>query len=656
MNDEIRLDPEQRAAVDHDKGACCVPCGPGSGKTRVVTARVERLLRAGVPASEIFACTFTKNAAREMLRRIRARYGSDGVRGIWCGTFHALCSRVLRQLPDHEWRAQRTEEFLIVDEDRSMSVFKQAVREVKFVQGEQKDWEKGYPWKEKRSLLSLAKQEGKTPDDLEDDQDKDIWRVYDEKLRAGNAFDFDDLLVVCARLFEGPAGKTWRSRFRYVLVDEYQDTNMVQYRIASALSKGHGNLMVVGDADQSIYGFRGADFRNILRFQEDFPGAKQIVVHQNYRSTANIVRACQAIIEKNEERIPKVMVTDAPPGELVAIEQYRDPEHEARWVAEQLRERVVKQHVELKELAVLYRNRRQSRLIEHQMVDLGYPYRVVGAHKFYERQEIKDCLGWLRMFAAPTSDEDFRRAIQRPSRKIGERTIDKVSLTARRCGLSLWDAAVGLVDGSLENERRIDGGQLDRLRSFIGQVEHGRQRLEEGHVSLVDWARVELEPVRADYEDPPKDDKKKDPGEEERRQHGENIRELYEAIGSYERRSRENDEPVTLFGYLDEVACMTDKDEDKGGNRVSLLTVHASKGLEFDYVWLIGCDDRRMPAKMNTTPGEERRVMYVACSRARKELRISWAQRRADGQFGYVECGPSMYIGDIPEDVCVRHW
>lgn len=642
----IRLDPEQQAAVDHQDGPCIVASGPGSGKTRIITSRVERLLREGVPPERLFVTTFTNMAATEMLSRISKRIGRR-TRGIWCGTFHGLCVRILRAIETDVQRAGRTRTFSILDAERSRSVFKTCVLQVaeeSFSPTEYDEWEKSFDLRLARETLSLAKQEGKAPDDVKDEFDRRVWLEYDEALGTMDCFDFDDLLVVTARYLETEEAAAWRSRFRYVLVDEYQDTNGVQVRIAKALAS-NGNLFACSDLDQSLYSWRGADPTNVLRFATEFLGAKQLIVPTNYRSTSNIVTACQAIIERNEARIPKVMKSVGAPGEPVVIRVYTEGHLEACGVGNELAI-AAREKVPLSELAVLYRTRRQSRVFEEQVRGLGLPYRVVGAARFYERSEVMDCVSWLRIIAFPVSDVDFVRAVCAPPRKIARKTLAKLTRMARENHLSVWDTAEAVTRGTLpfpENKKGI-------LSGFLTYLSHRKEMLEVGGAPLVDWVAETLQEAGIKHYYETHGDAK------DREERPGNVDEVVSAVMQYAERAREKEETPTIAGYLDEVAALSAFDDASkdAKERVSLLTIHAAKGLEFERVWLVGCEAGKMPSVRSTTPAqleEERRCMFVACSRAKRRLTISYAKARGNRAYGYVKCDPSPFLYDIPPEV-----
>lgn len=645
----LHLDAEQTAAVEHEGGPCIVASGPGSGKTRIVTMRVERLLRSGVKPERMFVSTFTRKASGEMLARIKNRLGSEAIRGMWCGTFHGLCVRLLRALPEDVYRIGRTHEFNISDETRSKAAFRDSVREVlreRFRPEDAKAYEDAYDFKEERSKLSLMKQEGIKPDDLGADREIDqaVWLRYDAKLAAADSFDFDDLLVATALFLESKHAMAWREMFQHVIVDEYQDTNLVQYRIVKVLAMATRNLFVVLDRDQELYAFRGADYRNLLRLREDFKDVREIVIPTNYRSTRNIVEACQGIIEHNQDRIPKVMRTDKAPGPPVVIDEYSDGETEAWNVSEQIR-KLVRKEVPLSELAVLYRNRSQSRVFEQQMIQLAIPYRVVGTHRFYDREEVKDTIAWLRTIAYPKSDYDFKRAAQSPPKKLGKKLLDVLDLFSRKRGVSMSEGATAVV---AEESDEFTANQREYLRSFIGVCRLRAEELETNRGSLATWVKDTIDRSGLlDYYESHGD-------KVEREEKPLNIKEVIEAVAAYEKRQRDDGREPTLLGYLDEVACISEQDErkDDGANRVALLTIHAAKGLEFDFVWLVGCEVGRMPSAKAMTLAEiegERRVMYVACSRAKRSLHVSYAMARTVHGRGFVRCAPSPFLDEIPE-------
>ena len=621
----LELNPAQRRAVEHPGGPLLVLAGAGSGKTRVLTARIAHLIRAGsVRPDRIFAVTFTNKAAGEMRERVASLLGADP-RGLWIGTFHSLSARLLRREAPLLGFGPN---FTIYDEDDSQALLKRML--------EQRELSpKAFPPRALHSLISGAKNRMLTPEEYLASADTpltrvaaDCYRDLGEALLRANAMDFDDLLLFPLRLFrEHPERLAWwQGRFDHVLVDEFQDTNAAQYRLVRALAQRHGNLCVVGDDDQAIYGWRGADVRHMLAFQNDFPGTTLIKLEQNYRSTQIILDAANGVIAENRERLGKTLFTAVPGGTPVVLLTAADERDEAEWVAGELASQAEHSDLPYEAMAVLYRTNAQSRPLEEAFRMRGVPYRLVGAVSFYERREVKDLLAYLRLIANPADDQAFSRVANVPRRGIGDTSLTLLAETARRWGKPLLETAraadrvEGLRPGLRETLRNF-ASLVDRLRDAVGTADPA--------------TALETVILRIGY----------DPWLAEEGVEGverlENVRELVAGAAAWAEvaeatgEGEGDDGSGTLIErYLTQSALVTPTDEFGGAGAagVTLLTVHMAKGLEWPIVALTGLEDGLFPlARTAGEPGgleEERRLCYVGLTRARERLYLSWARTR----------------------------
>jgi ATP-dependent DNA helicase UvrD/PcrA len=621
----LELNPAQCRAVEHPGGPLLVLAGAGSGKTRVLTARIAHLIRAGgVRPDRIFAVTFTNKAAGEMRERVASLLGADP-RGLWIGTFHSLSARLLRREAPLLGFGPN---FTIYDEDDSQALLKRML--------EQRDLSpKAYPPRALHALISGAKNRMLTPEEYLASADTplsrvaaDCYRDLGEALLRANAMDFDDLLLFPLRLFrEHPERLAWwQGRFDHVLVDEFQDTNAAQYRLVRALAQRHGNLCVVGDDDQAIYGWRGADVRHMLAFQNDFPGTTLIKLEQNYRSTQIILDAANGVIAENRERLGKTLFTAVPGGTPVVLLTAADERDEAEWVAGELASQAEHSDLPYEAMAVLYRTNAQSRPLEEAFRMHGVPYRLVGAVSFYERREVKDLLAYLRLIANPADDQAFSRVANVPRRGIGDTSLTLLAETARRWGKPLLEAAraadrvEGLRPGLRETLRNF-ASLVDRLRDAVGTADPA--------------TALETVILRIGY----------DPWLAEEGVEGverlENVRELVAGAAAWAEVAEATGEGegddgggTLIERYLTQSALVTPTDEFGGAGAagVTLLTVHMAKGLEWPIVALTGLEDGLFPlARTAGEPGgleEERRLCYVGLTRARERLYLSWARTR----------------------------
>ncbi len=628
-----QLNPAQRAAVEHGGGPLLILAGAGSGKTRVLAYRIAYLIRVGgVRPQQLLAVTFTNKAAREMLERVERLLGGPLARGIWIGTFHHICSRLLRR---HGERVGLPRNFVIYDADDQLTL----VREVLDTLGLE---ERRFPPALLLGMISKAKDEAIGPaeyaaraENFYEEIAGRVYAAYQAALRERGAVDFDDLLLETLRLFEEAPEvlREYQERFRHILVDEYQDTNRAQYRIVGALAARHRNLCVVGDDDQSIYGWRGADIRNILDFERDYPDATVIKLEQNYRSTRRILAGAWEVIQHNPHRHQKRLWTDNPEGEPIGIYEAFDGHDEARFVAETIR----RHHEEgraYREVAVLYRTNAQSRLFEEQLLRAGIPYQVVGGVRFYERREVKDVLAYLRLAHNPLDVVSLRRVVNVPRRGIGDVTLGRLEAFAARRGTSLLEAMA-----SPEALAELPRAAARAVAEFAGLVERLRDRAD--RVPAGDL--IEQTIAESGYREMLERE-----GTEEAYSRLENLRELVTVAREFAATSGEE----SLEAFLQHLALITDIDTwQEQADRVSLMTLHSAKGLEFPVVFLVGLEEGIFPhARTVEEEGgleEERRLCYVGMTRAKERLYITYARQRM--VFGAMRPGvPSRFVDEIP--------
>ena len=646
----LALNPQQDAAVRHPGGPLLVLAGAGSGKTRVLTARIAHLIRErGVAPSRIFAVTFTNKAAGEMRARVAALLGADP-RGLWIGTFHALSARLLRR---EATLLGFGPNFTIYDQDDSESFIKRLLEQ----RGHSP---KANPPRAIHAIISGAKNRMLLPEELGASADSPLERVAAEiyaglgpALRQANAMDFDDLLLLPLTLFaEHPERlEYWQRRFDHVLVDEFQDTNAAQYRLVKLLASEHRNLCVVGDDDQAIYGWRGADVRHMLSFQQDFPGATLIKLEQNYRSTQVILDAANGVIAENARRLGKTLFTVTQGGEPVTLLTAADERDEAEWLAGELGRRAADGDVAYEGMAVLYRTNAQSRPLEEAFRFRGIPYRLVGALSFYERREVKDVLAYLRLIANPADDEAFARIVNVPRRGIGDASFTQLVRAATQWGKPLLDAARAAerIPDLRPNVRAAFAGVaglIDELRARLAAADPATAL--EQTVAAAGYAQYLADEGAEGVE------------------RIENVQELIAgAAGWAETAEEEDDEAGDEAGaegrgggaslierYLTQAALVTSADQGTGdATGVTLMTVHMAKGLEWPVVALAGLEDGLFPlARSAGEPGgleEERRLCYVGLTRAREKLYLSWARTRY--RTGRLELSePSRFLEALP--------
>lgn len=632
------LNPEQREAVAHLSGPLLVLAGAGSGKTRVLTTRIAVLMdEHGVPPERIFAVTFTNKAASEMKHRIATLLSRDPT-GLWIGTFHSLSARLLRREAE---RLGFSRQFTIFDEDDRLALIRRLLEERNIAA-------KLFPPRAVQSIISSAKNKMMSADQLAATAGFDrIAQIAAElmdplaaALKRQNAMDFDDLMLHPLTLFREHPDRLawWRDRFGFVMVDEFQDTNKAQYELVRYLG-GHGNVFAVGDDDQSIYGWRGAEVKNMVDFQKDFPAARVVRLEENYRSTQVILDAANAAISRNTGRLGKTLRTRRTGGESVTVVAAADERDEAEYIARELAKRSSAGEWALEDMAVLYRTNAQSRAMEEAFRRAGVAYRVVGAISFYERREVKDLLGYLRLIANPSDDEAFMRAIAVPRRGIGEASLETFRIAATGWGKTLLETAriadrvTGLRPNVREGLQRFSA-LIDDFRSqsataapvlileaLIGAIDYEAVLLAEGQEGIDRW---------------------------------DNVRELVAGAAEWSEVVTEDDGSTPLERYLTEAALLSAVDKSDGDDGVTLMTLHTAKGLEWPVVVLSGLEDGLFPLarSMETQAGleEERRLFYVGLTRAKDKLYLSWARARRRG--GELRPGiASRFVESVPDEL-----
>jgi len=646
------LNPEQRTAVEHFEGPILVLAGAGSGKTRVLTTRVCHLvLEHGVQPDRILAVTFTNKAAGEMKARVRRMLGTEPA-GMWLGTFHALGARLLRR---HADRLGWTNAFSIFDAEQSLRQIKRTQEALGI---DPKRWNP----QGMRSMISGAKNQLVTPERFAAENEGSfdlflrnaakIYPAYQAALKAQNAFDFDDLLLRPVQLFQSDPDllERYRQRFAFVLVDEYQDTNHAQFRFLELIASHHRNLMVVGDDDQSIYGWRGADIRNILDFETTYPGAATVRLELNYRSTGTILHAANAVIAQNVHRKGKTLRTERPAGDPVTLVETADENDEARWIIEEIESRYGDGPAlhNYRDFAILYRTNAQSRALEDGLRRRGVPYQIVGGVRFYERREIQDVMAYLRLISNPRDEGAFDRVVNYPRRGVGDKSIEGIVEFARREGIGLLDAA------ARASEAGIPAGGTRGLHAFATLLAKYSARAATTPIgTLLQELIEELDLLRQLREEGPEGDDRAD-----------NVKELiagaldFDAGVLRDLEEGEIDTFTELDLFLQRVALVADIDRhDPDADTVTLMTLHNAKGLEFPVVFLSGLEDGLFPlSRAYEDPAvleEERRLFYVGITRAEDKLYMVHArQRRRAGE--YVHGSLSPFAEAVPADIVER--
>ncbi len=625
------LNPEQREAVLTTDGPLLVLAGAGTGKTRVLTTRLSHILTTQKAwPNQMLAVTFTNKAAREMKERIGHLIGNVVEGMTWLGTFHSIGVKILR---NHYELAGLRSGFSILDDDDQVRLLKQLLK------AEGID-EKRWPARQLANAIDGWKNKGLTPDKVSEGESyafanglgKKLYADYQARLKTVNACDFGDLLLETVRIFQEHPDvlKSYQQKFKYMLVDEYQDTNVVQYLWLRLLAQGHRNICCVGDDDQSIYGWRGAEVDNILRFEKDFPGAKIIKLERNYRSTPDILGAASGLISKNESRLGKTLRTDKTESTPVTVRGHWDGEEEARAIGDDI-ESLQRQKNHLNDMAILVRASSQMRAFEERFITLGLPYRVIGGPRFYERAEIRDAMSYFKIVASPDNDLAFERIINTPKRGIGDASIQKMYNVARRSSTSLYAAATAMLATD-----ELPGKARTALRLLIENFARWRKQVDAlPHIEL---AEIVLD--ESGYTEMWQHDKS--PEAEGRL---ENLKELVRSMGEFE----------NLSGFLEHVALVMDRDTGaETDDRVNIMTLHSAKGLEFGTVFLPGWEEglfphqRSLDEKGRNGLEEERRLAYVGITRAKLRATISFAQNRRIHAL-WQSAMPSRFIDELPE-------
>lgn len=638
------LNPSQRDAVTYNDGPQLVIAGAGSGKTRVLTFKIAWLLQQGIPANHILALTFTNKAAREMKERIGKLVGEETARYLWMGTFHSICARILRHEAEH---LGFTRDFSIYDTSDSKAAAKQILKEMQLD-------EKIYKLGNVLSKISAAKNAFMSPSDYAANNDlqkrdrfdrmydmAEVYRRYELRLQAANAMDFDDLLLNTCRLLRdnAEAAAYYQDLFQYVLVDEYQDTNYVQYCLVKRLAEPQNHICVVGDDAQSIYSFRGADIRNILHFQREYHNARLFKLERNYRSTQTIVNAANSLIRHNENQIHKDVYSEKEVGDTLSLRAYASDRAEAEGIASLISEEHRLRKTGYNEIAVLYRTNAQSRVLENELRSRNIPYRIYGGTSFYQRKEIKDAISYFRLAANPKDTEALMRVINFPARGIGDTTLKKVSECATTHGISMME----VINQPDENALTVNASTLTKLRNFATIIQHFQEAIDTTDAyEFAERVLRESGIMTAAFLDQSQEgiDRK------------ENLDELLSAIHEFvDGRMQEGVSFTPITDFLSEVSLLTDQDEhtEDHTERVTLMTVHAAKGLEFESVFIAGMEENLFPSQYCVRPTEieeERRLLYVAITRAMVRCYISFAKSRfKNGSLDFSS--PSRFLNDL---------
>lgn len=632
-----KLNPQQRAAVTAGNGPILVVAGPGSGKTRVLTQRIVYLIaEEGVRPWQILAVTFTNKAAKEMGERVKKLLPDQAIEGIMLGTFHSICARILRREAEY---LPIQSNFVIFDTDDQERVVKNVIREMNIN-------EKLYRPASVLAAISRAKNELIGADDYptqtyRDEVVKRVYAEYQKRLIASNAVDFDDILLYTARLLEdNPTVRDkYAQRFRHVLVDEFQDTNLAQYALVRHLASINRNIFCVGDPDQSIYAWRGADWRNVQRFEQDFPEAQTVLLEQNYRSRQTILNAAMGVINRARNRKQKQLFTDRGAGEKIFFYEAHDDYAEASFVVDTIAQLVASRQFEPGDCAVMYRTNAMSRLIEEAFLQARLPYRLVGAQRFYGRREVKDVIAFLRLVHNPADEASLDRVINVPPRGIGDKTLTTLHMVARQNemqpGVVLLDLARG--DQS-QHWKSFTGRAAIPLADFGGML--GTWRIAAQTLTVPElFDRVVKDLGYKAYIDDES---------EEGEDRWENVQELKRLALEYSTR--------TLDEFLENIALVSDQDTIAEGNIPTLLTLHAAKGLEFGAVFIVGLDDGILPHSRSFDEPEgmeeERRLFYVGITRAKDKLYLIRSIQRG-GRGAAEETFPSRFLDDVPADLLV---
>lgn len=640
-----QLNKQQREAVEYNSGPSLIIAGAGSGKTRVLTYKIAFLMQQGYHPQSILALTFTNKAAREMKERIAQLIGWQYARYLWMGTFHSVFSRILRTEAE---RIGFTANFTIYDSADSRNLIKNIIKQFQLD-------DKVYKPARVQSIISNAKNALISPqmyaqnkELIEYDQRakmamiKDIYREYNNRLKASNTMDFDDLLFYTNRLFRDHPDvlAAYQERYQFILVDEYQDTNFAQYLVVKQLADAHHRVCVVGDDAQSIYSFRGANIENILKFKEVYPEAKLFKLEQNYRSTQNIVNAANSLIKQNKDQIKKTIYSENEEGDRLEVASAYSDFEEGVIVSNKIWDLRRDKNAPYSEFVILYRTNAQSRIFEEALRKKNIPYRIYGGLSFYQRKEIKDVIGYFRMVVNPYDEEAFRRTVNFPTRGIGNTTLNKIADAARLHNVSLWEVISNPLGFNLD----VNAGTAKKLAGFKELIESFIAQLQELSAYELATRIVKESGIASDaYQDQTPEGMSRQ----------ENLQELLGGIHEYcESRQEEGLGGIGLMDFLSEVSLLSDQDTDKEADKekVTMMTIHAAKGLEFNNVFVVGLEEDLFPSAMAKDEfrglEEERRLFYVAITRAKEFCMITYAKSRfRNGQIN--ACNPSRFLRDI---------
>ncbi|HEY1045484.1 MAG TPA: UvrD-helicase domain-containing protein [Bacteroidia bacterium] len=634
-----KLNDVQREAAMNTEGPVMIIAGAGSGKTRVLTYRITHIIKKGTDAFNVLALTFTNKAAREMKNRIETVVGTEA-RNIWMGTFHSVFAKILRIEAE---KIGYPRDFTIYDTDDAKSLIKTIVKELNL---DEKLYKPGQIYNRisncKNSLIT-HKEYIKLPELLEADSStgrpmtSKIFALYQSRCYKAGAMDFDDLLLNTYRLFKEHPDVLYRyqHKFKYIMVDEYQDTNLCQYMIVKSLAAMYENLCVVGDDSQSIYSFRGANIQNILNFEKDYPDLKVFKLEHNYRSTGNIVNASTSIIANNKEKLEKRIFTENPDGEKIKLFKSPSDNDEGRAVAQSIFEEKNLHRLNNSDFAILYRTNAQSRAFEESLRRNNIPYKVYGGMSFYQRKEIKDLIAYLRLVVNPNDEEALKRIINYPARKIGATTIDKLVVLASENDTTVWEIVKNA------HMHPMLGAAVPHIRDFCIMISSFQTMLQSKNAyEIAEYVAKQSTLMKTLYEDKTVEGVSK----------YENMVELLNAIKEFTEDDT-NESEKTLSAFLQEIALYTDADKDDGNNdKVTMMTIHSSKGLEFKHVYVVGLEENLFPSQLSLSSRqdleEERRLFYVAITRAEEKLTLSFATSR----FKYgnlIPCEPSRFIEEM---------
>jgi len=653
-----KLNDQQKIAVESTDGPLLVFAGAGSGKTRVITNRIAYLItEKNIPAHNIMAVTFTKKAAGEMQERVTSllqELNIDTNNLPLVGTFHSIGALFLRQ---HAKDIGLMPNFSICDSNDSENLIKDILLERNIDIKQIKPQSISY-------FISDAKNELITPEEFPrhyggfiEDIVSEIYPLYQNQLKVQNSVDFGDLIYLTVKLLSEHKDvlSYYQDIYKYILIDEYQDTNTAQYMFAKLLSQKYQNICVVGDDDQGIYGWRGADIKNIQSFEKDFKNVKVVKLEQNYRSSANVISAAMSVIQQNVFRVNKKLWTEKDSGNPITIYQAKDQDDEALYIVDEIN-RLRRNGISLIDIAVLYRTNYQSRAVEEAMLKNGVPYKLVGGFRFYDRKEIKDILSYMRFIFNLKDDLSTSRILNVPNRKVGPKSMEAIHSAARKCGCSVGELLVGIysINNSLKKPDEISDKVYEKIKLIIDELNgfssvinlFGSLYFEsqkENVLSIIDLILDKTKYVEWI-----------DDGSQEAEYKKENIEELKNVASSYSQRFKDN----SLEMFLQEINLIEleqSKNQDGSGNYVNLMTLHSSKGLEFDYVFIIGVEEGILPHSRSFTDEEEleeeRRLCYVGITRAKEKLYLTFAERRLK-RDGYSSQIPSRFLGEIPQDIC----